>query len=416
VTSNFANKAITVAIFVLLMAGDFVRNALTVPVWIALVVAAAMWSLVRVVRVGVALHQFPIPLLVLFVWWALTPIWSPYPGTSLTMLVTLALGVLFATAIVVDFPLDEFVRRAALSLRIVLVGSILFELVVALIGRPVYPVGFVENPSTPIELAWSRGLLFSAGRIQGLVGNANTLGMLALVLLIIGVWRMFASRNWRTVSLVDTALAVLVIARTASATVTVCLLALAVVLGITALARRTGTGWRIGLAASIVAILGSIAAVIVNWTAVVALLGKSPDLTHRLDIWTSVVARISERPIVGSGYVGWWPTWDPWFDIQEVDGLEMAQAHNVWLDVTMQSGVVGVTLFALCLGTALWSLWRAFAESSRSVAAVPFLVLVSLTVQSLTESRLLHEWGFVALVTFAMIAERLRIGLSRSRD
>lgn len=415
-TPNIASKTITVAIFVLLMAGDFVRNALTVPFWATIVVAAAVWSLVRVISVGVSIRQFPLPLLALLAWWVLTPIWSPYPLTSLTMLVTLALGVLFATAIVVDFPLDEFVRRAALSLRLILVGSVLFEVIVAILGKPVYPVGFVENATTPIELAWSRGLFFSSGRIQGLVGNANTLGMLALVLLIVGLWRMFASRDWRTVSLFDSALALFVIVRTMSATVTVTIVCLAIVIGVTAIARRTGRWWRVGLIVALGAIVGAGLGTLGNWSSVAALLGKSPDLTHRLDIWNSVIARIAERPVAGSGFVGWWPTWDPWFAIQDVDGLPMAQAHNLWLDVAMQSGIVGTVLFALCLGTALVSLWRAFAESSRSVAAVPFLVLVALTVQSLAESRLLHEWGFVALVTFAMIAERLRVGLARNRD
>jgi hypothetical protein len=38
-----------------------------------------------------------------------------------------------------------------------------------------------------------------------------------------------------------------------------------------------------------------------------------------------------------------------------------------------------------------------------------------LTVQSLTESRLLHEWGFVMLVACAIIAERLRVGTIEKR-
>jgi hypothetical protein len=111
-------------------------------------------------------------------------------------------------------------------------------------------------------------------------------------------------------------------------------------------------------------------------------------------------------------FVGWWPNWDPWFAIHEVDGLTMSQAHNVWLDVVMQSGLVGVMVFAVALIVALWHLWRTFTQSPSSATSVPFLILCALTVQSMTESRLLHEWGFVFLIACAIIAERRRVGIT----
>ena len=405
-----AKKPVMVAILTLLFAGDFFRNALTVPVWAAFVIVASMWSLVIVIINRVTWRALPLPLLGLMGWWAITPVWSPYATTSVVMLLSVLMGVLFGLAITSAIPVDELVRQSALSLRLILFGSVLFELSVALIGHPVYPVGFSETSATPIEMAWSRGLFFSAGRIQGLVGNANVLGMLGLVLLIIGLWRVYASRQWRTVSVLDAALAVVIIARTMSATVTVTLVLLAVILGLTALARQNGPWWRIGLGGAVAVIGGAMVAALSQWETVVSLLGKSPDLTHRFDIWSAVVDRIAEKPILGSGFVGWWPNWDPWFAIHAVDGIPMSQAHNVWLDISMQSGLVGALLFAVTLIITLWNLWQKFAQSYLSVVAVPFLVLCSLTVQSLTESRLLHEWGFVSFITCAIIAERIRVG------
>jgi len=410
VAQIIAKKPVIVAILVLLFAGDFFRNAFTVPVWAALVIVASVWSLVVIVINRVSLRALPIPLLALVTWWAISPVWSPYPTTSLLMLLTALMGVLFALATTSAIPLDDLICRLALSLRLILAGSILFEVIVALIGHPVYPVGFAETSSTPIEMAWSRGLFFSGGRIQGLVGNANVLGMLGLVLLIIGLWRVFASRQWRRASVLDSVLAIVIIGRTMSATVTVTLGALAVVIGLSALARRNGTWWRIGLGGALALIGSAVVAAVAQWSTFVSLLGKSPDLTHRFDIWAAVIDRIVERPILGSGYVGWWPNWDPWFEIHSVDGLPMAQAHNVWLDVAMQTGIVGVMLFAVTLIYILWTLWRTFTQSPLSVASVPFLVLCALAVQSLTESRLLHEWGFVTLITCAIIAERIRVG------
>ena len=404
-----AKKPVMVAILTLLFAGDFFRNALTVPVWAALVVISSMWALVVIIVNRVSWRALPIPLLGLLAWWGMTPLWSPYAPTSLVMLLSAVMGVLFGLAITSAVPLDEFVRQSAVSLRLILFGSIIFEVIVALIGHPVYPVGFSETAETPIEMAWSRGLFFSAGRIQGLVGNANVLGMLGLVLLIIGLWRLYVSRQRGIVSVLDSALAIIIIARTMSATVTVTLVALVIIAGLTALARRTGLGLRIGLGGAIAIIGGAVVTTAWQWSTFVALLGKSPDLTHRFDIWAAVVDRINASPILGTGFVGWWPSWDPWFAIHAVDGLPMSQAHNVWLDIAMQSGLVGVMLFAITLVTALWYLWRTFTQSPLSDASVPFLVLCALTVQSLTESRFLHEWGFVCFIICAIIAERSRV-------
>lgn len=402
-----------VAVLTVLFAGEMLRHALTVPVWIAVALASTVWAAAVLVNARWTWRQLPIPLVALLGWWVISPAWSPYATSSLLMLIPTSFMFLLGVAIVTVAPFDEVVRRMALSLRLVLVGSVIFEFGVGIVGRPLYPVGFVPTATTPIEMAWSRGLFFDAdGRIQGLVGNANILGMLALVALIIAVWRMTVARSWRTISTLDVLVAVFLLARTMSATVNVAIVGLAVVVGITAMARRTGTPWRVAIWAALLSVVASVGVALSQWATVTQLLGKSPDLTHRFDIWNAVLARITDQPVVGHGFVGWWPDWDPWFAIQSIDGLAMRQAHNLWLDLTMQTGIVGVVLFAITLGTILWTLGREFVESPQSISAVPFLITVALAVQSLTESRLAHEWGFVFLVAFAIYAQQQRTDVS----
>ncbi len=408
-----ASKTVMVAVFTVLFAGDLVRYALTVPGWIALVVASTVWGVAVLWARRVSWRSLPVPLLLVFAWWAISPAWSPYAGSSLIMLIPAAITVLLGLAIVTVVETGEALRRAELSLRIILVGSILFEFVVGIIGRPVYPVGLVATETTPIELAWSRALFFTpGGRIQGLVGNANLLGMLALMLLLIAVWRIYASRNWRSLSVLDGVVAVFLIARTMSATVTVALAGVAVVVGIAALARKSAIRWRVALWTTLAALAAGIGVVFSQWTAVTALLGKSPDLTHRFDIWNAVLERIVDQPLVGYGYVGWWPSWDSWFAIHSIDGVPMLQAHSVWLDLTMQTGLIGALLFAVALGALWWPLFRAFVQSPRSAAAVPFLVLTALTIQSLSESRMLIEWGFASVVVFGAVVIRMRTDIT----
>ena len=405
------SKTVMVVILTVLFAGDLVRYSLSVPVWVAIVLAGTVWAIAVLWTNHVSWRQLPVPLIAVLAWWIVSPIWSPYAASSVLMLIPAVITVLLGWALVVAVPIDELVRRIALTLRIVLAGSVAFEIAVAIYGHPVYPVGTDVTASTPIEVAWSRALFFTPGaRIQGLVGNANILGMLALILGIIAVWRLYVARNWRNLSAVDVVLSIALISRTNSATVTVAILGIAVVVTITGLARRSGLWWRIGMWGSVLAVLGAIALTVVRWSEVSALLGKSPDLTHRFDIWAAVVTRIADQPVIGHGFVGWWPSWDPWFAIHSIDGVPMLEAHNVWLDLMMQTGIVGVMLFAIALSYLLWFLWREFYRSPRSDATVPFVVLVALAIQSMTESRILIEWGLAVLVICALEVSRNRKG------
>jgi O-antigen ligase len=408
-----ANPVVMITILVVALAGDFVRNLIGIPAWGIVLSLGAIWGVLVVITNRVRLRDFPTPLLLVVGWWVISPAWSPYWGSSLEMLLALGIAAVVGTAMVTVVPLDVFINRGALALRFILASSLAFELGVALSGAPLYPIGYVVTPATPIEAAWSRGEFFDLGaRIQGIVGNANVLGMLALVALIVAGWRAFNARTWRTVSTVDAALAAIVIVRTASATVTVTIVGLVVVIAITALARRPDRVSRIALVGTLVSIAAAAVFAIVRWTTVAALLGKSPDLTHRFDIWTAVLHRVAERPITGFGFVGWWPIWDPWFAILHVNGLPVSQAHNVWVDLLMQTGIIGTVLFAFALTSIVVPLWKGFRDSATSLAAVPFLITAALCVQSLTESRLLHEWGLMALFGFAIIARRLSSGFT----
>lgn len=92
----------------------------------------------------------------------------------------------------------------------------------------------------------------------------------------------------------------------------------------------------------------------------------------------------------------------------------MLQAHNVWLDLTLQTGIIGAVLFAIALGAILWPLARTFIASPRALTAVPFLVLTALVIQSLSESRMLIEWGFASVVIFGVVAQRRWADVSES--
>ncbi|WP_295105886.1 O-antigen ligase, partial [uncultured Microbacterium sp.] len=141
-----------------------------------------------------------------------------------------------------------------------------------------------------------------------------------------------------------------------------------------------------------------------------ALIGRSADLTGRSDkIWDKVLARAAEHPIFGNGFSSPWVPFDPAFaGWIEDHGITVFHAHNMWLDVLMQLGVVGVVLMALAYLSLLWRSWffaidrpRWDLRSDRDYSAItllPSLFTVVLLVQGLTESTPIMLWGWMLLV------------------
>jgi O-antigen ligase len=408
-----ASETLTVAVLVVLFAGDFFRNLLTVPGWVALALACTAWAIAALVIERVSWRTLPVTLLLLLGWIAVSPLWSPYSLTSAVLTLGFFFTVCMGVALASLVPFDQLVNRVATALRLILGASLLFEIAVATSGKPLYPVGMSAPPGTSIELAWSRGLFFvEGGRIQGIVGNANLLGMLTLLLLLITLVRI--AKGQRTaLTGVDAVLALVLLYKTASTTVFLAALAVAGVWALAWLARRPHRVARVAIGALLASAVGAIVIAITQWTTVASVLGKSPDMTNRFGIWEAVLERINVRPITGFGFVGWWPTWEGWFGLHAIRNIRVQQAHNVWLDLAMQVGLVGVALFAAVLLSTCWVLWRRVARSSDPAAIIAVGFMTAMTVQTLTESRILSEWGIALLVILAITARRDSLAPSR---
>lgn len=420
----------SLALFILL-AGDAVRFSTgwwtfgVVSVGITLLSGWLLWS--QRARWGVA--DIPLPLLAFLALATVSIFWSHYPGATALGLLTTWMIAVNALALAVTFTWAELLRVLGMVLRFVIGVSLVFELFVSIVLRhrvlPIFGqpgVDYDSYSTLPGMLMWSRNELFdvvSSGRIQGIVGNSNSLGFLALLAVIVfGI--QFASRTvsrkWGVVWLV---LALLTILMTKSATVTIALAVTLIVLAIALAVRRakTGRGRVIVYAASAATLaLGFVAAFVLR-TRLFELLGKSPDLTGRLEIWNKVISLAQERPAFGWGWVSYWVPWaDPFDHLVYRSGVRQLQAHNTWVDVGFQLGIVGLILFIALVGAAFVKTWQHAVDRPQTAPAaplphtaltlLPLLMLVALIVQSFAESRLITEYGFALLLIIAVKAKR----------
>ncbi|WP_431030843.1 O-antigen ligase family protein [Plantibacter sp. RU18] len=338
--------------------------------------------------------------------------WSAYRvGTAVTllgMLLCTTLGVIVALCLSWD-EIFAAVRRSAFA---VIMLSLVFELVVALfIRQPVLPFFTAFGTAKPPVLAyWSRGLLFDGGRIQGIVGNANLLAFVAAVALILFLVRLVAARR-KVVPLAGVIVTLTTLWVTFSTTVLLGLLAAAVVVAAVVSARMIRPrGLRYGFAVVVVGVATVVALGALRWSEeVLAVLGKSSDLTGRTEIWGVVWQLVQESPVVGWGFASPWAGWEPVFsDLAVRNGVRQLQAHNAWLDVWLQLGVFGLIVFVALIGGTLYRAIRLLPHAyDRSgvgaivVAAVPLTLTVFLISQTITESRILFESGWVLLTMLA---------------
>ncbi len=407
--------ALAAVTFFTLLAGDAWRYSVSWYGWGAVIVLiVAGWAAVAV-HGRVDLRRIPIALGALALLMAASILWSAYPGASALgvtgTVATMLVGVIMAHTL--DLP--ELLRALGVALRWILGLSLAFELfVAAVLQRPVLPLWVEYEEPFPRAFYWSRALLFEGGRIQGIPGNANLLAFAALLAVIVfGIQlaerRVGAAAGWGWLGA-----AVLTLALTRSSTVLVCGLAAAAMLGVVLLARRlTLRGQYVLAGVTALAIGAAAAGAVAAREPLLALLGRSEDLTGRLDIWAAVIGLAQERPVLGWGWVSYWAPWvEPFDDLVVINGVTYLQAHNAWLDVWLQLGVVGLIVFgALVVTTAARTLgWTIdgprSTEETPALRLLPTLVLTVLLVHSLAESRLLIEAGLVLLTWLAVASRR----------
>ena len=120
-----------------------------------------------------------------------------------------------------------------------------------------------------------------------------------------------------------------------------------------------------------------------------------------------MLERAAERPLIGWGFATPWVPWDPAFDGWIIDhGVTVMQAHNMWVDVFLQLGVIGLVLMGLIYLATTWRSWFFAVDRPRwdlredrpysPLTLLPTLTMAILLVQGLAESSPAARLGLAA--------------------
>lgn len=139
---------------------------------------------------------------------------------------------------------------------------------------------------------------------------------------------------------------------------------------------------------------------------IVEKLGKDMTLTGRTYIWPLVVQAINKSPWIGYGYQGFWQPWlpepNPALHIVTPSGFIAMHSHNGFLDMALDLGWVGLSLFILSLLTNIYYGVLYLTRSKEPESVLPLLIFTWIVITNITEvsiNTISTSWIFYVLMT-----------------
>jgi O-antigen ligase len=337
-------------------------------------------------------------LLWLLVGWAIiSGLWSALPDVTLRRGVSALLASLYGLLLVVRYPFRSVLQMLGIALAIVIIASLGAALL--------FPEWGVMGPPHP-------------GAWQGVLYHKNALGRTSILALLV-FWILAQSRKGlKKVSWLVLELAALV-ALVGSRSMTAILIAL--ILTASWLLLR-GTALlpqllrpallSLGLAAAFPALF-----ILPDYLEdILGLLGKDLTLTGRVPLWNSLIPLALQRPLLGYGYGAFWSATGPSASVTMLFPWAL-QAHNGYLDLWLENGLIGVLIaFALLLITLVRTGQRTLQTRDADVWRFAFLFTAFLVFSNVSEAMLLETglakglyWVVFSYVYFLSVSDRITL-------
>jgi len=360
-------------------------------VFFGVLLIAAIVVLIQRGRKTIILLNGNLPILMYFSFCLLTVIWSDFPGVAIKRWIK-ALGDLAMILIVVtdEHPLAALRRLFSRTSFILLPISLLLIKYYPSLGRS-YDI-------------WS-GAQFATGATL----DKNMLGVITFVLLLGATWRALGlfrleeagSHRFRhllaQVILLAIGVSLLVDANSVTSSVSFSLgVGLLLATGLRIIRRNPSTVHVLVLLLVVVAI--SIKFFGVGARAAEAL-GRNATLTGRTDIWAAVIPMVP-HPLVGAGFESFWLSPSVRRTLTDMfQGLPLNEAHDGYIEVYLNLGVIGLGLLGLILIDGYRRAVKAFRYQPALGGLLLAYVLAAIT-YSITEAgfRMMHpNWIFLLL-------------------
>ena len=352
----------------------------------------------------IALLKTSGPILIFFFYCLISVMWSPFPEPAFKRW-TKAIGDLVMVLILMTDPQPiAALRRFFSRVGFVLLPASIFMIRYTELGRNYTPDGVPEN--------------------TGVTMNKNSLGLIVFLVSLAALWNVRAllidngtpNRGRRLVAQVTLLTFGIVLLQMAhSATAVACfILGGAFMLIATRRAIRTRPG-RVYALSLVIVIAGGLGVLFGGGSAVSNALGRGDGLSGRSYIWAASIAAAG-NPIIGTGFESFWNV--NAYKVNQslqaagfVDLSNLVSAHNGYLEVYLDLGLVGVGLIVLVLITGYRRAGKAFRHAPE-FGCLMLVYIVTATFYSITEAgfrMLTGSWFFLLLAVVGSSGELPRL-------
>lgn len=157
---------------------------------------------------------------------------------------------------------------------------------------------------------------------------------------------------------------------------------------------------------------------------VVDTLNKDMTLTGRTDFWPMIIAKINQRPFLGYGINGFWQPWrggdNPAGDlIVAKTQFQPPHAHNGFLDLGLDLGWIGVSLFALSFFNNVVKAVVYLGRNRLPESGLPLLLLTYTLMTNMTETGLVGAtsiWFWYVVTTVRLTLDASGKSYSESQS
>ena len=326
------------------------------------------------------------PMLPLLFWILLSITWSDFPDLSMRRAVRFLMEVIALVCFAAAYP-DPY--------RILRIIFLSFAIVVLL---------------DVVLLAFPKISYMSIG-YAGIHGHKNEAGQFSFLALPVFLLAIFDRRIFsiRSVALVLTASCLVILVLSSSKTaLTLTFVCFFVTFAIVLLFQLPAAGI---VAAIVIGLLGSAIALVfvVNigistfLDNILAYIYNDTSLTGRDRVWEYVLYRFSQSPLVGHGYGALWRDPDSYVQQRNFGNFFMAgQAHNGYLDILAQIGIIGLILTALFLLATFCRSVLLLAGARKPITFIAIYTTIGIITYNFTESSLASSgkemWLYFILV------------------
>jgi exopolysaccharide production protein ExoQ len=337
------------------------------------------------------------PLVNLFLAFAFaSALWSFDPDTtlrrSLTLLTTFCLGYW----LVARFSLDRIIRLVA---SVCIVAGVASAVVAVAIPR----IGVMSDT----------GL---AGDWCGVFNHKNSLGAAMMLGCLCCGWSVAVHRQGRAFNIFGLLICFGVSLMSGSRTSVMMILFMPFI-GYCLRSLRLPGLLRIWTIFLLVISAGVLAVLIDNYFVdVMVFLDKDPSLTGRAPLWNALLGIIAARPVIGYGFGAFWLEGNINVEyLWKVAGWIAPTAHNSYLDMLLQLGIVGLPLSMAILGSTLFRAARAVWSESVSWASFAGIYVITLFGAGFFETNLLNPGELDSVMLVSLYAS-LRLADAHKRS